>query len=140
MKKSLRLIRLASILSHKYASIDAESIRPEVESAIRTALVNASLQNSSGLIPFAKMATEDQITISFYVMRNGRNIMAYDLQLDPANSELLPKYQPLLDQVQKYLTKNWELYPTKRDGEDISYNNFIIHFVYPRADEPGGNT
>jgi di/tripeptidase len=131
MKKSLRLIRLASILSHKYASINAESIRPEVEAAIKTAIINASTQSSSGLIPFTQMAAQDQTVINFYILRDGRNIKVYDLQLDPANSVLLSKYQPLLNQVQEYLTKNWELYPTKRDGEDISYDAFLIHFVYP---------
>ena len=137
MKKVHRLIRLANILAHKYASIDAESLRPEVEGSIRTAIMNASEQPNSGIMPFTKMAQEDGVSISFYVMRDGKNIKVYDLRLDPQNGNLLSKYQPLANQVQDYLNKNWELYPTRRNGDDITYKNFTIRVTYPTADAPG---
>jgi len=137
MKKVHRLIRLANILSHKYASIDAETLRPEVESSIRTAIINASEQPSSGIMPFARMAQEDGVSVSFYVMRDGKNTKVYDLRLEPQNGTLLSKYQPLMSQVQDYLNKNWELYPTKKDGEDITYKGFTIRVVYPTTDTAG---
>jgi len=130
MKKSLRLIRLASILTSKYASINAENIRPEVISSIYNAVANASKSNQN-IIPFIQMAAEDQATVSFFVMRNGRNIKVFDLNVHPEDESLLPKYQPLVGQVQDYLNQNWELFPTKQNGEDVVYNNFTFKLEYP---------
>lgn len=140
MKNTQHLIKLAERLSSKYASLDAEDIRPEIESAIKTALINASTQNNGTLMPFAQMATQDKVTISFWISRTGKTITAYDLSIDPPNSQLIAKYQPLLGQIKAYLERNWELYPTKRYSDDVNYHNFTIHLIYPNEDGTMGNT
>jgi hypothetical protein len=139
MKRTQYLIKFAEKMSKKYASIDAETIRKEVESGIKTAIINASMQNNGIIMPFAQMATQDNVAISFWVNRNGKNITAYDLNIDPPNPQAASKYQPLLGQIKTYLERYLELYPTKIYGDDVSYNNFAIHLVYPNQDDSIGN-
>lgn len=140
MKKVHHLIRLAEKISYKYATVDAESLRHQIEPAIKTALINAASFNDGRLIPFAQMAAQDKVTLSFYINRTGKTIQAYDLKLEPANPNLLSKYQPLMNQVKTYLEKNIDLYPYKIYGDDISYDNFIIHVEYPNENDMVGNS
>ena len=134
MEKSRRLIKLAQKLSNKYASINAESFRSQIETAVWTALRNASTVQSSGIMPFVRMAKQDGVTVSFDVTRNdsgmgGTTITVSEIQVAPAGH--LAAYQALAQQVKTYLEKNPELYPTVAGDTKLSYNNFTISLSYP---------
>lgn len=138
MEKSRHLIKLAKKLSNKYAGLNAESFRPQIENAIWTALRNASTVQSSGIMPFIRMAKKDGVTISFDVTRNDTwsgapNIIVSEIQATPVGH--LAAYQALAGQVKDYLEKYPELYPTLVSGVKLNYDNFMIHLMYPSADE-----
>src|SRR5271169_6341799 len=140
MKKSRHLIKLAEKLSNKYAGLDAEKIRSQVDSAIWTAIRSASTVQITGVMPFVKMSQQDGASISFDVIRNdgwsAPTIIATNLVVEPSN--LLSKYQPLTQQVQTYLEKYPELYPTQRSGLDVDYNNYTTHLDYPNSQATPG--
>lgn len=135
MKKSRHLIKLAEKLSNKYAGLDAEKIRSQVDSAIWTAVRNASTVQVTGVMPFIKMSQQDGASISFDVTRNdgwsAPTITVSNLVVEPSN--LLSKYQALPQQAQAYLEKYPELYPTQRSGLDVDYNNYTTHLDYPNS-------
>jgi len=43
---------------------------------------------------------------------------------------LQPKYALLKEQIENYLTKNWEVFPGSGQGERMEYNNFTAHFKF----------
>jgi hypothetical protein len=132
MEKSRRLIKLAQKLSNKYAGINADNLRPQVETSIWTALRNASTSASHELMPFFSMVKQDGVTLSFDVTRDDNAVTVDSLQLQPAGH--LEKYQSLPEQVKDYLEKYLELFPSKVSGVNIDYHNFRMHLVYPDSD------
>lgn len=134
MKKSQYTLLALAEKFKKYANVSAEKYRPEIESHIWINLRNAAGQRQYGIIPFVQMLTSDGAELSFDVTRDDRTITVSNLTVGPGEkSNLLPKYQPLITQVKNFLEKYWEIYPTKRYGEDLDYNNFVIHLSYPTA-------
>lgn len=140
MKKTHQLISLGEVLGYKYASIDADSIAPEIEKTISDAIKGAAMRSSPddtalGIMNFPQMIKQDGIELGFDVVRNDtlgfKNISVINLSISPSEkSNLLPKYQPLLEQVQKYLSKYWELFPSVKDGQPISYDRFVLNLRY----------
>jgi hypothetical protein len=132
MKKSQRHLLVLAKKFEKYANRNAEDYRSEIESDIWTNLRNAAGQRQYGIIPFPQMATTDGINLSFDVTNNDRTITVSNLNIAPAEkNNLLPKYQPLTTQIKAFLEKYWEIYPTKRNGEELDYSNFTVHLSYP---------
>jgi hypothetical protein len=139
MKKSSSLFRLAERFCYKYAGVDAENMRSQVEDAIWTALHNASGNKVTGIMPFVQMAKKDGVTVSFDVTRTDHfsgspTFNVENVQLEPVSigANLLPTYQPVAKQIEDYLGKNPELYPSVRSGVDINYKNFTIHLTFPK--------
>lgn len=132
MKSAQHLIKLANRLSHKYAGLSAESIRSQVDKAIQTAVTNASGNENAGVMPFINMSKQDGANISFDVTRNNGwsapTITVGNLVVEPRN--LLPKYQPLTQQVQAFLDRYPELYPTQRSGLDVDYSNYTTRLRF----------
>ena len=83
------------------------------------------------------MIKEDQATLNINVTRNdsafnSRKITVDSISVLPADkTSLLPQYQPLKGQIEAYLTRFWEIYPsTEPGGEDINYKNFTANLVF----------
>ena len=132
MKKSHRLLFALAEKFNKYANVNAETYRSEIEPHIWINLRNAAGQRQYGIIPFVQMATDDGIDLSFDVIRDDRTITVSNLNVSPPDkNDLLPKYQPLAAQVKSFLEKYWEIYPSKRNGEDLDYKNFTVHLNFP---------
>lgn len=140
MKKSQYLVSLAEKLSNKYASLNAEDFRSQVDGSIETAIRNASTQQSSGIMPFVRMSQQDGAGISFDVTRtdgwSAPTIIVDNLVVEPSN--LASKYQTLPQQVKAYLDRYPELYPTERSGVDIKYSNYTTHLNYQTPDTTPG--
>lgn len=139
MKKSqFNLLKLANRFSNKYA-LDGSAIKEEVQKSIQTAVGNASTQPTSGIMPFVEMLQKDSATMYFHVTRDGENITVSVPNVestlpnvDPAKvAEMTAKYAGLPNQVKKYLERYLELYPTKRNGEPVSYSNLTVTLQYP---------
>jgi hypothetical protein len=81
---------------------------------------------------FPAMISADQATLSFSVVRNDtlgfKSIKVLDLTSSPPS--LTAKYQPLAQQIEKYLSKNWELFPSMSNGQAVDYNQFAIYLRY----------
>lgn len=132
MKKTQNLIKIAEALGRKYASVDANTFKPEIQTAIYNDIKNAAVAQTQGIMNFPQMIQQDGTTIRFDVFRNDtlgmRNIKIFNFEVSkPENSG---KYEPLKDQVKDYLTKNWELFPFKRNGEDVTYSNFSLNLTF----------
>lgn len=137
MKKTDYLISLGETWVKKYASIDANSIKPQIEAHIYTAIENAAKSNI-GLLNFPVMINSDAATISFDIVRNDtfgfKSIKVLNFEVSP--SDLTPKYMVLKEQIEKYLNKNWELFPSILDGQAVEYNRFALNLSYkPTAGE-----
>ena len=120
---------------NKYASVDASTIKNDVTVAIRTAIANASSQQANGIMPFLKMLNQDQADLSINVTRDGNTISVSAPTVTP--TEMAPKYTNLPSQIQSYLDRNLELFPTKRNGDNVDYSNLTITLSYPSS-SPGG--
>jgi len=120
----------------KSASINAEDIRNEIVNGIHSAVLNATSQNM-GMMKFPEMAKQDGINVGFDVRIDNRfgivTIKVDRLTIQPFDKEsgLKAKYEPLLQQVKDYLSKNWELFPFTRNGEGIDYKGFTFTLRYP---------
>jgi hypothetical protein len=131
MKRTDYLITLGETWIKKYASINANSIKPEIEKSIWQAIKNAALSNI-GILNFPLMINSDGATINFVVVRNDtlgfKSIKVLNFDVSPSN--LTAKYQPLVVQIEKYLNKNWELFPSMYDGKSINYSQFAMNLTY----------
>lgn len=120
---------LGSHLDNKYnikEAMDAENVRQDVISSLTTSIANASTQNTLGILPFKKMLAEDKASLSFIVNRSDHlasTVITVD-NLNVSPRELQAKYAPVAGQVQSYLDRFPEVFPTKLNGETITYNNF----------------
>lgn len=136
MKSSIKkLISLGQKFT-KYAGVNAETIRADIEKNVWTSLRNASTHESSGVMPFDSMAQQDGIIVSFDVTRDdhmfSRNITVSNLKVEPAEKSFaIVKYEALPQQIEAYLDRNWEIFRSKYNGEDVDYNNFTLHLTYP---------
>lgn len=132
MKKTQNLIKIAEILGTKYASVDANTIKPEIQQDIYNDIKNAASAGTQGVMNFPQMIQQDGTTIRFDIFRNDtlgyKNIRV--LNLEVSKPENKTKYENLPSQIQNYLSKNWELFPFKRNGEDVTYNNFVLNLTY----------
>jgi hypothetical protein len=132
MKKSeLRLFKLASQFRKKYASIDANTLKDEIQQHIQDSVAHASGVKSLGIMPFMQMLATDQAALAINVTRDGSTISVSPPGVDPP--ELTGKYAPLSEQVKAYLEKYIELFPSQKNGETISYSNLTLSLKY----EPG---
>lgn len=134
MKKTQHLITLGETWINKYASVNAESLKPEIQNHIWQAIKNRAA-GSQDIANFPVMLNSDNATLSFIVVRNDtlgyKKIKVLNLDVSPAN--LAAKYQQLPLQIEKYLNKNWELFPSMHAGQSIDYNNFAISLTYKPA-------
>lgn len=131
MKKiPLQLFKVAAKFQTKYASIDASTISEDVKNALQTAIGNASTVKSSGILPFVQMAQQSNSSVTFTVTRNGNEIGVSNPIVSPGSEA--PRYSALPMQIQGYLEGNLELFPTQRNGESVSYNNFTVTLTYGR--------
>lgn len=132
MKKSQSHLLSLAAKFKKYANVNAEDMRSDIEAGIWINLRNAAGQRQYGIIPFVQMSTDDGINLSFDISRDDRTITVSNLEIQPVDkANLLSKYQPLVTQIKAFLEKNYEVYPTKKNGQDIDYNHFTIHLNYP---------
>lgn len=132
MKKSQSHLLSLAAKFKKYANVNAEDMRSDIETGIWINLRNAAGQRQYGIIPFVQMSTDDGINLSFDISRDDRTITVSNLEIQPVDkTNLLSKYQPLVTQIKAFLEKNYEVYPTKKNGQDIDYNHFTIHLNYP---------
>jgi hypothetical protein len=131
------LFATAAKLQHKYASIDASTISSQIQQSIQTAVGNASTVKSSGIMPFLQMLKKSNSTLSISITRNGEGIAASSATVNPGYEA--PKYASLPMQIQSYLEKNLELFPTQRNGESVSYNNFTVNLTYGVATQKMAN-
>ena len=131
MKKTQYLITLGESWHDKYASVSAESLKSEIERHIWQAIKNAASQNQS-IMNFPVMINSDGATINFVITRN--DTLGYKkikvLNFDIAPSSLAAKYQPAALQIEKYLNKNWELFPSRHQEQTVDYDNFAINLTY----------
>lgn len=140
MENTKKLCRLGQTLYFKhlksFANVNAEELKNSITATIETALRNASTIYNLGILPFEKMAKADGLTLSFDVTRDDhlgtRTITVDNISiLQPEKAYLQPKYQPLKEQLEAYLKRNWEIYPTTEPGgERIDYQNFTVNLVY----------
>jgi Tfp pilus assembly protein PilP len=128
MKKAYQnLFKTATYLRNKYA-IDASAYRDEIKRDLEINVGNASTSPHYGIIPFRKMLAEDQATMNINVTRDGNTITVSVPNVNPPDLE--PKYAPLPEQIKAFLEKYIEIYPYKRNGEYIDYNNFTVTLQY----------
>jgi hypothetical protein len=135
MKNYFRLIKLATKFGNKYASIDASTIKNDVTKSIRLAVANASNQKISGIMPFLQMLDQDQVDMNINVTRNGDKVTVSKPSFSTAS--VAPRYEDLPAQIQNYLEKNLELFPTQRNGDLIEYNNLTVMLNYPSNIQEG---
>src|ERR1700687_4285654 len=114
MQRAHQLLNLASKLGIKYASIDASTIKNEVQNDIRTAIGNASTVPSSGIMPFQRMLDQDQASLAINVTRHGNNILVSEPSIVPIT--VAEKYSALPNQIKRYLEKYWEIFPSTHNG------------------------
>lgn len=134
MKKFQRHLLALAQKFEKYASVSAETYRSEIESHIWLNLKNAAGQRQYGIIPFVQMSADDGVNLSFDLTNDDKTITVSNLNVEPMDkNSLLPKYQPLIPQVKAFLEKYWEIFPNKKNGENIDYSNFSMHLSYPNA-------
>lgn len=131
MKSTKHLIKIAELLSIKYADIQAESMRDKITKDIYTAIANASNVKVSGIMPFMKMLEQDQASLTINITRSGSDIEVSIPRV--SNYAVAQKYYPLADQIKTYLERYLELYPSRRNGESIRYSNFTITLEFPSA-------
>lgn len=130
MKKTDYLITLGEIWVKKYASVNAETLKPEITKHIWESIKNTAGNN--GIMNFPSMINADKAFISFFVVRNDslgyKNIKVLDFTISP--SSLTSKYESLPQQIEKYLNKNWELFPSMNNDQPVDYNQFAIYLAY----------
>lgn len=122
MKKKISY--LFTRLQMKYAGLDASTILPEVQEALKVNLVNASTRPETGIMPFMKMLKADNASLSVSITRNGDEVICSNVMVTP--DAAAPKYSKLPEQITTYLSKNLELFPYARNAETVNYNNLTI--------------
>ncbi len=85
MKKSeLRLFKLGSQFRKKYASIDASSLKEEIEKHIQGSVAHASGVKALIPLPFMQMLATDQAALAINVTRDGNTISVSPPGVDPS--------------------------------------------------------
>ena len=113
MKKSeLRLFKLASQFRKKYASIDANTLKDEIQQHIQDSVAHASGVKSLIPMPFMQMLASDQGALAINVTRDGTTISVSPPGVDPP--ELTSKYAPLSDQIKAYYSCAYVSYTSDR--------------------------
>jgi hypothetical protein len=130
MKKVSHLIRVGALMSAKYASIDANTIKDRVQNTLKTALANASTAKL-GIMPFMQMLQADQSAMNINVTRSGDTITVSPPSLE--KPELSAKYAALPGQIKDYLEKYLEVYPSKLNGEQVDYHNLTCTLEFNPA-------
>lgn len=129
MKKfTTQLFKVAAKFQTKYATIDANTIIDRIQQSIQTAVGNASTVRSSGIMPFVQMLQSNNSTLSISVTRNGGDITVSPATVNPGSEA--PKYSALPMQIQSYLERNLELFPTQINSEPISYSNVTVNLNF----------
>jgi hypothetical protein len=127
MTKTNHLIRIARLMSAKYAGLDASTIKERVKEVLQTAIGNASTARI-GILPFLQMLKADQAQLAINITRNSDSVSVSLPSLD--KPELTAKYAPLSEQIKTWLEKNLEVFPTKMNGENVEYHNLTITLNY----------
>lgn len=144
MTKVNDLQKLARKFSLKHlikTAISADSVKEYITEALQNAVGNASLTSSLGIIPFVTMAQKDKIVLTFDISRNdfwaSKTIKVDNVDVQPLDkaAEVLTKYQALAPQVEAYLNKYWQVFPSQYNGDTINYSNFktTVKFDYTAA-------
>lgn len=126
-KRTNHLIRVANLMSAKYASIDAATIATRVKEALQQAIGAASTARV-GILPFLSMLKADSASFSINVVRDGNSITVSPPALD--KPELAAKYAPLSGQIQSYLEKNLEIFPSKLNDQNVEYHNLTTTLTF----------
>jgi hypothetical protein len=113
-------------------AVDASTIKNKIELHIYQQLLNASSWKAHEMMPFDSMAKQDDITLTIDLIKDDERTTVSAIWIQPADKSntLMPKYEPLKEQVSKYLTKNSELFPQMIDGDKVQYNNLALRLVY----------
>jgi hypothetical protein len=130
MKSSHKvLMSVAAKMAHKYASVDASTMQEEVKKALWQSVANASSHKETGIMPFIRMLQQDQAAMNINVTRSGNSVTVSPPSLD--KPEVASKYANLPGQIQAWLERNLEIFPTKRNGESVDYSNLTVTLEYP---------
>lgn len=132
----MSLYRFAKLLEVKYLTkkaVDAESMRSQIEETIKQAIANAASwgQKVHGIMPFMQMIQQDGVTLTLQITKSGKDIPSVTVNV--SNPALASKYQALSQQVKNYLEKNWELFPSRSNGDSVDYGTFVFQVSYDGA-------
>lgn len=142
MKKSYyQLMVTAAKMANKYASVDANTILPEVKQSAETAIINASNVPSSGIMPFMKMIEQDQVSLSMTFTRTRNNITISGVSAwsgdVPADPQISAKYTNLPTQIKSYLERYPDVLPNIKNGEPVSYDGVTVSLEFKPTGQPG---
>jgi hypothetical protein len=116
----------------KYADIDADTIKDSIATDIKSAIINASRSPVMGIMDFTKMLEVDGATLGLTIIKSN-SFLHNTLQVLPATVNppiTQDKYAGLSTQVEGYLKKYPDLFPSYAGGESVSYDNFRIDLVF----------
>lgn len=133
MKRTQYLVRLAKLFANKYAGVDAQSIVGEVQQSLTTAIANASSHRESGIMPFMSMLSQDGASLTLSVTRNGNEVLVSPPNVNPGSAA--PRYSALPQQIEAYLKRYLDVFPTVRNGEPVQYSDLAMTLTFaPPAD------
>lgn len=120
-------IKLLETISIKKTALDAENIRDNVETSIETALKNKGFVDR--IIAFAKHYPEIYAIRLYCNVKSGLGSSEYtkitcEMFAQPKDIQASNVLNSLVSEIEFYLNSNYELYPQKVNGENVSYNNF----------------
>jgi hypothetical protein len=130
-------------LFYKLASIDAKlllpTLVPTIKAAIKSALEQSNALKNFSSNFFPKLGTEVN-SVSFNVtidtpysdkisFESQKNVTVSNFVVDPISQQ--ETYAKLPEEIQNYLSSNNDLFPTKSNEEDVTYNNLTITIQYP---------
>jgi hypothetical protein len=116
----------------KYADVDADAYKESIASHIKQAIINASHIPSHGIINFTKLLEADHASLGLTIVKNNtfqhNSLVVFPAVANP--DTFTSHYAGLSSQVESYLTRYPQLFPTHIGGEPVSYDNFKIDLVF----------
>ena len=148
MKKLAQKIRIKLLKECFFNSnqlIDANSIKEFISNELKIVIENASQYLSLGIGDFINELNNDKKSKSLAIdkliinlTRNDEKTIVNSVQLSGKdagyllanNQEKYRNLEPLKLNLQNYLNKNYEVFPSKYQGEDINYINFTCEIIF----------
>lgn len=110
--------------------MDAATLKDEVKKTLEINLANASSNPQAyNIMPFKKMLQQDQASMTINVTRDGNTVTVSEPNINPPS--VASKYANLPGQIKAFLEKYLEVFPTKRNGDNVDYNNLTVTLEYP---------